>query len=199
MTGPHLERAAREGGVVVSRQVEIDIGAAGCSLESGAAVPPPATEGGSPPRDGWPGRHRLTQRPGHTRLRSAGVSERPAIVSIEESPDDDHTRVVVELAWNDAVFRGEAVGLSEGRLRPRLVGEATLRAVEAVTNNRIHLRLGAIATIELGPTQVAMAQVELDGDTGPFVGSALLRDRDASGATVRAVLDAINRRLQRML
>lgn len=125
--------------------------------------------------------------------------ERPAIVSIEESAADDHTRVTITLAWHDERFHGEAVGLSDVAVRPRLVGEATLRAVEQVAHNRIALRLGAVATMELGPSQVAMAQVELVGDNGPFVGSALLKDRDASAATVRAVLDAINRRLEQVL
>jgi hypothetical protein len=125
--------------------------------------------------------------------------ERPAIVSIEESAAEDHTRVVITLAWHDEEYRGEAVGLSDLTIRPRLVGEATLRAVERVAHDRIALRLGAVATTELGPSQVAMAQVELVGDNGPFVGSALLKNRDASAATVRAVLDAINRRLERIL
>ena len=125
--------------------------------------------------------------------------ERPAIVSIEESVLDDHTRVAITLAWHDERFTGEAVGLADPAVRPRLVGEATLRAVERVAHGRISLRLGAVATTELGPSQVAMAQVELLGDNGPFVGSALLKDRDASAATVRAVLDAINRRLVQVL
>jgi len=125
--------------------------------------------------------------------------DRPAIVSIEETEDNDHSRVVITLAWHNDRYSGEAVGLSDPALRPRLVGEATLRAVESVAANRVKLRLGAVATTELGPSQVAMAQVELDGDGGPFVGSALLKDRDASAATVRAVLDAINRRLERLL
>ena len=55
--------------------------------------------------------------------------------------------------------------------------------------------LAAIATTPLGDAQVAMAQVALEGDEEPFVGSAILREHDDAGATVKAVLDAINRRL----
>lgn len=127
------------------------------------------------------------------------MSDRPVIVKIEESAAEDHTKVVITLAWHDEQYRGEAVGLSDPTTRPRLVGEATLRAVENVAHGRITLRLGAVATTDLGPSQVAMAQVELVGDADPFVGSALLKDRDAAAATVRAVLDAINRRLERVL
>ncbi len=127
------------------------------------------------------------------------MPNRPAIVRIEEANENDHARVVITLVWQEDEYSGEAVGLSDPAIRPRLVGEATLRAVEGVTANRVSLRLGAIATTELGPSQVAMAQVELEGDSGSFVGSALLKNRDASAATVKAVLDAINRRLERVL
>ena len=125
--------------------------------------------------------------------------ERPAIVSINELPLDDGVKVVITLAWQDERFSGEASGSAEQRYRPRLVGEATLRAVEEVVHNRIRLNLAAVATIPLGDAQVAMAQVELDGDTNPFVGTAVLGDRDDAAATVKAVLDAINRRLGAIL
>lgn len=127
------------------------------------------------------------------------MSERPAIISIQEIPLDANVQVIITLSWQDAQFSGEAVGPTDRYLRPRLVGEATLRAVEEVTNNAIHLSLASIATTPLGSAQVAMAQVELEGDEEPFVGSAILREHDDAGATVKAVLDAINRRLGAVL
>lgn len=127
------------------------------------------------------------------------MSERPAIIRIQETPSGDITRVVITLSWQDAEYAGEATGRSDPALRPRLVGEATLRAVEGVADNRVHLRLGAVATTDLGGTQVAMAQVSMEGAPAPFVGSAILEDRDASAATVKAVLDALNRQLARVL
>ncbi len=68
-----------------------------------------------------------------------------------------------------------------------------------MTENRVHLNLEAVATTALGNAQVAMAQVSMHGDEEPLVGSALLEEMDESGATVRAVLDAINRRLAKVL
>ena len=127
------------------------------------------------------------------------MSERPAIISIQEVPLDGHVRVIITLAWQDERYSGEAVGPTDRVLRPRLVGEATLRAVEEVADNQIHLSLAAIATTPLGNAQVAMAQVELEGGDEPFVGSAILREHDDAGATVKAVLDAINRRLGAVL
>lgn len=127
------------------------------------------------------------------------MSDRPAIVSIEEHEDGEEIRIRIALTWQDAQYVGEASGSSEWTYRPRLVGEATLRAVEAVTNGSVNLSLAAIATTPLGDAQVAMAQVAMEGADEPLVGSALLGHNDEAGATVKAVLDAINRRLSRVL
>ena len=127
------------------------------------------------------------------------MNDRPAIVSIDEDHEGDTTRVRIALTWQDEQFVGEAEGSSEWAYRPRLVGEATLRAVEAVTGGNVKLRLSAIATTPLGDAQVAMAQVQIDGAEEPMVGSALLGHNDEAAAAVKAVLDAINRRLSRVL
>lgn len=128
------------------------------------------------------------------------LMDRPALVSIAQTAiAEDQLEVVITLAWHDAEYSGQAIGPMDARLRPRLVGEATLRAVEEVTDNKIELSLAAVATTPLGDAQVAMAQVLMTGDDGPFVGSALLRERDDAAATVRAVLDAINRRLAALI
>lgn len=127
------------------------------------------------------------------------MTERPAIVSIKESEEGDDIRVSISLTWKDDEFTGEASGPSGWSYRPRLIGEATLRAVEAVTGNTVKLGLAAIATTPLGSAQVAMAQVTMDGADEPLVGSALIGTNDEAAATVKAVLDAINRRLTSVL
>jgi hypothetical protein len=127
------------------------------------------------------------------------MSQRPAIVKIAESEEGDQARVVITLAYQDAEYVGEAFGDASPGARPRLVGDATLRAVEAVTDNRINMHLEAVATTSLGGAQVAMAQVRLEGDAVTLVGSSLIGGTDRSAATVRAVLDAINRRLADVL
>lgn len=127
------------------------------------------------------------------------MSNRPAIVQIDEHTTDDETSVTISLSWQDEHFFGTAAGAPDPSLRARLVGEATLRAVEEVTEHRIKLQLEAVATTELGATQIAMAQVLMDGVPIPLVGSALLEEHDPTAATVRAVLDAINRRLEQVL
>jgi hypothetical protein len=127
------------------------------------------------------------------------MNDRPAIVQIDEHTSDDQATVTISLSWHDEEFFGSAHGRPDHESRARLVGEATLRAVEAVAEDRIALQLEAVATAELGRTQVAMAQVLMDGVPVPLVGSALLTEHDATTATVKAVLDAINRRLIQIL
>lgn len=127
------------------------------------------------------------------------MTERPAIIHISESVDGDDARVMITLEWADTVFHGEAIGSAEVEHRARLVGEATLNAVEKVTDGRIHLDLEAVATQDLGVVQIALAQVSLTETGESLVGSALVSELDPSAATVKAILDAINRRLASVL
>lgn len=127
------------------------------------------------------------------------MNNRPAIVQIDEHTTDEEASVTISLSWQDEQFFGNAVGNPDETSRARLVGEATLRAVEEVSENRVSLQLEAVATTELGETQIAMAQVLMEGVPVPLVGSALLEGHDATTATVKAVLDAINRQLIQVL
>jgi hypothetical protein len=50
-----------------------------------------------------------------------------------------------------------------------------------------------VATSDLGPLKIALAQVREDGHD--LVGSAMIRGGDPFMATAKAVLDALNRKL----
>ena len=52
----------------------------------------------------------------------------------------------------------------------------------------------AVATQELGPVSIALAQVRLDTDE-MMVGTSIIGEGDGEHAAVRAVMDAVNRRL----
>lgn len=125
--------------------------------------------------------------------------ERAAIVGIQETSENGIAHVQITLTYSDAEYSGEAEGSASVSARPRIVGEATLRAVEAVTGGRLRLTLDAIATTDLGESRVAMAQVGLMGSNEPLVGSALVQTSDSATATVKAVLDALNRRMAQVL
>ena len=118
---------------------------------------------------------------------------------IEAEDIGAEVRIRVVLSWHDSPFEGEATGPRGGSARLRLVGEATLRAVEHAAEGRVTLDLTAVGTTPLGDAQVALAQVYVDRSVDGCVGSAMIRHGDPAKATARAVLDAINRRLESVL
>ncbi len=126
-------------------------------------------------------------------------TERPALAMIDERVDEDSCSVEVTLEFGEEPFTGSAEGDADQGLRPRLVGEATLRAVELVVGGRVRLDLAAIGTTDLGPVRIALAQVREEGWSDYLVGSALIRQDDPASATAKAVLDAVNRRVVRAL
>ena len=123
------------------------------------------------------------------------MRQRAAIVQILESADAVQARVIVSLNYADATYEGEAIGPPSATARPRLAAEATLRAVEHVIDNSVRFEIVAVATTEVGDAQVAMAQIAVDGTDERFVGSTLVKAADDTGAAVKAVLDALNRKL----
>jgi hypothetical protein len=128
------------------------------------------------------------------------VTERPAIVAIEQDADGDDVRVTITLDYADRKHFGQAIGRADAPHRPRLAAEAALHAVENLTGNSLDLELLAVATAALGEARVALAQVRLGGAADAvLVGSALIREDDPSLAAVRAVMDALNRRLGNLI
>jgi hypothetical protein len=124
------------------------------------------------------------------------MRKRPIIIGIEDDVDGEDARVTVTLDWEDQPWHGQAIGSS--RVRPRLAGEAALDAVQHLTDSAMPLELLAVATTDLGAARVALAQVRYGTDE-ILVGSALQGEADGRLAAVRAVMDAINRRLELVL
>ena len=110
----------------------------------------------------------------------------------------DDARITVVLDYHDHRFYGQALGDAAPQHRARLAGEAALRAVESLTGSRVQLELLAVAAADLGRARVALAQIRLDDDE-ILVGSALMPDGEADQAAVKAVMDALNRRLELIL
>jgi hypothetical protein len=123
--------------------------------------------------------------------------DRPAIVGIHEIPEGSRTTVAVTLRWHTEDYVGTATGPAAPSARLRLVGEAALAAVEDIIADEA-LALDAVAGPAVGSRTVMIVIVVSTGPRGEEVaaGSALSQGDDAE-ATVRAVLDAVNRRINR--
>lgn len=127
---------------------------------------------------------------------AAQAESRPRLVSIRDDSDGPRTTVIVTLGWQNGEHTGSATGPIAGSARLRLVGEATLDALDRIFINLPPLVLDSIGIATVGMRRIAVAVV-VGGTTQNSelaVGSALASD-DESEAAVRAVLDALNRRL----
>lgn len=120
---------------------------------------------------------------------------RPAITSIMVRTAGTETEAVVALAAGGHVFEGRVVGPGAPSQRPRLVAQATLRALEELLGATAEVENAAV--VPVGEREVAVAVLTvMVPRSGEHVvsGSALVRG-DASDAVARSVLDALNRRL----
>jgi hypothetical protein len=124
--------------------------------------------------------------------------ERPFLATIDQRLQSSTATVTVTLGFGTRQFEGTVVGSADPHHRPRLVGEATLKAVESWAEGRLAFDLSAVGTSDLGPVRIALAQVKESSWSDYLIGSALVRDGDAGTATAKAVLDAINRRIARV-
>jgi hypothetical protein len=135
-------------------------------------------------------------------LGELGGGDRAQIVSLQEVPDGNRATVSVTLSWHGEQAVGETTGPAAASARLRLVGEATLRALERLLPEAPPLALDAIGTPVVGMRNVVIAIVVNATGTGEAVsvGSAVADDDAAGGdAAVRAVLDALNRRIPQLL
>ena len=129
--------------------------------------------------------------------RLATDDDRPAIMGVHEIPEGPRTTVAVTLGWHGEEYVGTATGPAAQSARLRLVGEAALRAIESLLGSDA-LALDSIGAPSIGMKTVIVAVVVATGDQGEeiSVGSALSSGDDSETA-VRAVLDALNRRISR--
>lgn len=132
--------------------------------------------------------------PARTGAIVSGVDfDRPVLRSVDVALDDVVT-VSVVLEAEGQQHHGRAEGSVDTTARARVVGEATLRALESLTGTA-KFELVAVGTSTLDDVTIALAQVTETGKSEVYVGSALIRRGDSVLATARAVLDALNRRL----
>lgn len=132
---------------------------------------------------------------------NGAVSSRPALVGVREDPNGTRTTLKVTLRLDDEDRTGTAIGPAVASTRLRLIGEATIDAVEQTFDAVPPIALDSVAVTNVGSRRVIVAIVVSAGDTGGehlTVGSALSSGDDGE-ATVRAVLDALNRRIERRI
>ena len=127
---------------------------------------------------------------------SVSPIHRPAILDIDEAPNGSKLTVTVSLGWHHERHTGSATGPASLEIRPRLVGEATLSALEQAVTGDVAFALANIEMPVVGSRSIAIAVVVMvaGGEERALIGSALVGS-DPAPAAVRAVLDAVNRQV----
>jgi hypothetical protein len=123
---------------------------------------------------------------------SAGGGERPPLHRVILSSSTVATEAHVTLGLGD----DQVVGRAAGQRSPHgmnVVAEATLQAATQIVAGTGFTLLGT-SFVDVLDREAVLVLVEETGGAA-MLGSALVRDAPASEATVRATLDAINRRL----
>lgn len=122
---------------------------------------------------------------------------RAALKGVSESPNGVRTTMEVTLRHDDEEYVGTATGPAVASARLRLVGEATIDAIEKTFDSMPPIALDSIAKTHVGTRDVIVAVLVTAGERGGEdlnVGSAISASSD-DDAGVRAVLNALNRRL----
>ncbi len=125
------------------------------------------------------------------------VTNRAALTRIGETPNGTRTTVEVTLRLGDEEHTGTATGPAIASARLRLVGDATIAAIEDTFSAMPPIALDAISVNAVGTRNVVVAVAVTADDRGGEtlnVGSALV-DGNIDDAAVKAVLNSLNRRL----
>ncbi len=120
--------------------------------------------------------------------------ERIEIIDVAEKVNGTGAQVTVALGLGANQALGVSTGSAAQMVRGRLIGEATLNALSQMIPQGPAMALAALEIVTLSGRAIAIAQVVLvdAGQERVYVGSALATE-DGRAASVRAVLDALNR------
>jgi hypothetical protein len=108
-------------------------------------------------------------------------------------------QVQVELGLGDQEAVGEVVGSNSRQQIPRLVAEATLKAVERFLSDEYLLSLADLEQITLGSDTIVVVNVKfLTGRRQQALSGSCVVDHDLQQSVVYATLDSLNRILGRL-
>jgi hypothetical protein len=126
---------------------------------------------------------------------------RPRVVAINVEGAGLRAHVRVTLAYDSAERAGAAEGTIAAASRPRLVGAATLDAIQQLVPAAECLDLDSAQIVRVGAHDVAIVALVVVAPPHEEIvsGSAIVhQNQDPSDAVVRAVLNATNRNLSRV-
>jgi hypothetical protein len=125
---------------------------------------------------------------------------RPGIVRLDVAVTERESLAHVVLSTGGGSAAGDATSTATSRGQQRAIAGATVVAVEELLGGQIRIELDYVDIATYGPDRTALVGLTVVALSGAerLSGSAVVRE-DESRAIVRAVLDALNRRLEEWL
>jgi len=125
---------------------------------------------------------------------------RPVISRMQLVSSGLEVTATVSLIYQDAVVRGESTGTATQTGVHRAVATAALRALEQLVDAKARFEVDQVEVTPSGKDRTVLVAVTMvsNGGTDRLTGTAVVRE-DVRQATIRAALDAVNRRLEPLL
>ena len=125
---------------------------------------------------------------------------RPVISRMQLVSSGLEVTATVSLIYQDAVVRGESTGTATQTGVHRAVATAALRALEQLVDAKARFEVDQVEVSQGGKDRTVLVAVTMvsNGGTDRLTGTAVVRE-DVRQATIRAALDAVNRRLEPLL
>ena len=135
-----------------------------------------------------------------TEIPAQSNGRRPVISRMQLVSSGLDVTATVSLSYHDDTVRGESTGTATQSGVHRAVATATLRALEQLVGAKARFEVDGVEVTPAGPDRTVMVSVTMvsGGGTDRLTGSAVVRE-DVRQATIRAALDAVNRRLEPLL
>ena len=128
------------------------------------------------------------------------TGRRPVISRMQLVSSGLEVTATVSLSYHDTLVRGECKGTATQSGVHRAVATAAMRALEQLVDTKARFEVDQVEVTPIGPDRTVLVSVTMvsGGGTDRLTGSAVVRE-DIRQATIRAALDAVNRRLEPLL
>jgi hypothetical protein len=129
-----------------------------------------------------------------------GNGRRPVISRMQLVSSGLDVTAAVSLSYRDETVRGESTGTATQSGVHRAVAQATLRALEQLVDAQARFEVDQVDVTPNGRDRTVLVSVTMVSGSGTdrLTGSAVVRE-DVRQATIRAALDAVNRRMEPLL
>lgn len=125
---------------------------------------------------------------------------RPVISRMQLVSSGLDVTATVQLTYREHSVRGESTGTATQTGVHRAVATAALHAIEDLIGNKARFEVDHVEVTPTGNDRTVLVTITMVSGTGTdrLTGSAVVRE-DVRQATIRAALDAVNRRLEPLL